>query len=317
MAAGVVGLLAPGVAAAHPQTTLDPKTSAAEEITDLWWFMLITSTVVVMIVVTLTLLAVLRRRGRADAAARFLGRQGLVSLGGLVVPIAILSVLFALTLETLQETAPAHVHPELTIEVEGEQWFWNVRYPEAGAITANEIHVPTRTPVEIRVRTKDVLHSFWAPQLNRKIDLLPGRPNRLTFVVNEPGRYRGQCAEYCGLQHANMAFTVVAQEPAEFEAWLANEADPAREPPPAVFMDSGCAACHTIRGSEAQGKVGPDLTHFAGREFLAARTLENTRGDLGGWILDPQGVKPGTRMPGTELDGEELDQLLDYLESLR
>lgn len=306
---------------AHDQSALDPKSSAASEIADLWWFMLIASVVVVAVVLALILLAVLRRRGRAgDRLAGRLGGIGLVYMGGAVVPVLILAVLFVLTMETLGETAPEHVHPEMTIEVTGRQWFWDVRYPGTeDAITANEIHVPVGVPVEIEATTDDVLHSFWVPQLNRKIDMIPGRTTRLTFEADEAGVFRGQCAEYCGIQHANMAFLVVAQEPAEFRAWLDRQTRPAETASvrgEEVFMREGCADCHTIRGTDADGDVGPDLTHLAGRRSLAAVTLENSRGHLGGWVLDPQAVKPGNKMPGTDLSGEETQALLDFLQGL-
>ncbi len=318
-------LALPEASAAHPQSTLDSESSAASEIEELWWFMLIAATVVVAVVLALVLLAVLKRRGRSDRAARWIGRDGLISLGGVVVPIAILSVLFALTLDTLQASAPGHLHPELTVKVTARQWFWDVRYPERRrAITANEIHVPAGVPVEVELRTRDVLHSFWVPALNRKVDAVPGRTTRVTFQLRKPGVYRGQCAEFCGAQHANMALRVIAEEPRDFRRWLERQARPAAEPSrPSeregrdVFMSEGCASCHTIRGTEASTDIGPDLTHLASRLKLAAETIDNERGDLGGWILDPQGLKPGTKMPGTQLSGDQLQALLDYLQSLR
>lgn len=320
----VVSLAAPASAGAHPQSTLDTETSATEEIADLWWFMLIASTVVVAVVVALTLLAILRRHGRGDRAARWMGRPWLVAVAGLAVPLAILSVLFVLTLGTLQETAPGHLRPELTIDVTARQWFWDVRYPESGAVTANEIHVPADTSVRVRLETEDVLHSFWVPSLNRKVDAIPGRTTSVTFHTTDPGIHRGQCAEYCGVQHANMALEVIVEPPEEFRAWLDRQAEPAREADGAtvtrgseVFFSAGCANCHTVRGTAADGDVGPDLTHVASRRRLAAATIPNTRGSLGGWVLDPQHIKPGALMPGVHLDGEETQALLDYLESLR
>lgn len=313
-------------AGAHPQSTLDPASDSSREITDLWWFMLIAATVVVAVVTALALLAVLRRQGRlGDRVARRLSGMRTVALGGVVFPLIVLAVLFAWTLETLVETAPGSEDPELTIEVTGRQWFWDVRYPGAEeAITANEIHVPVGVPVEIEVRTEDVLHSFWVPRLNRKIDLVPGEVNRITFTASERGVYRGQCAEYCGTQHGNMAFLVIADDHERFDSWLASISQPAIEPTnpdrrrgQEVFLDQGCGDCHTIRGTPAAGEAGPDLTHLAARRMLAGATIPNTRGDLGGWILDPQGIKPGNKMPGFDIGGEDLQHLLDYLEGLR
>jgi cytochrome c oxidase subunit II len=269
---------------------------------------------------------VLRRQGRmGDRVAGRLSGMKFVGLGGIVFPLVILAVLFAWTLETLVEVAPGAEEPELTIEITGRQWFWDVRYPGAGdAVTANEIYIPVGVPVEFEVHTEDVLHSFWVPRLNRKIDLLPGEVNRVTLTADEEGTFRGQCAEYCGTQHGNMAFLVIAVPHDRFDSWLANLAAPAVEPVERarqdgqqVFLEAGCADCHTIRGTRADGDAGPDLTHLAARRTLAGVTVPNTRGDLGGWILDPQGIKPGAKMPGFDLDGDELNDLLDYLGGLR
>jgi cytochrome c oxidase subunit 2 len=245
-------------------------------------------------------------------------------VGGVAVPLAILVVLFVLTLSTLPSvSAPGRGDGDLVVEVVGRQYWWEVGYPDHGLVTANEIHIPTGTPVELRVRTADVIHSFWVPRLNRKIDMIPGRTNRILVRAEEPGVYRGQCAEFCGLAHAQMAFLVVAEAPSVFEAWLAGETGDAAAPASGsaalgqeVFLNSSCVSCHAIRGTSASATVGPDLTHVAGRRWLAAGTIPNTRGNLGGWIVDPQSIKPGNKMPPTNLSGPELQALLDYLESL-
>ncbi len=184
--------------------------------------------------------------------------------------------------------------------------------------------MPVGEPVTITLSSADVVHSFWVPNLNRKVDAIPGRENELSFTADEPGTYRGLCAEFCGLQHAKMGFLLVADEPADFDAWLQAQAQPAARPASQsaragerVFMDRGCAACHTIAGTGARGEVGPDLTHLASRQTIAAASLDNDRGDLGGWILDPQHIKPGAKMPGTDLSGPEVQRLLDYLQGLR
>jgi len=179
-------------------------------------------------------------------------------------------------------------------------------------------------PVDVRVRSADVIHSLWVPELNRKIDVIPGQVNDVVFDARRAGVFRGQCAEFCGIQHANMALYVVAEPRARFRRWLTREAAPA--PPPAtadlergqqVLLGSDCEYCHRIAGTNATGTVGPDLTHIASRLSLAAATIPNSRGYLAGWILDPQHIKPGNKMPATNLTGRELQSLLDYLESLR
>jgi cytochrome c oxidase subunit 2 len=173
-------------------------------------------------------------------------------------------------------------------------------------------------------RTADVIHSFWVPELNRKIDMIPGHPNRILLYADQAGTYRGQCAEFCGLQHAHMALEVVAEPAARFRAWLRAQSAPAATPrSPAqragerVFLTNQCASCHTIRGTPARGQVGPDLTHLASRTTLAALTIPNRPGYLAGWVLDPQHVKPGAEMPGLNLSGPDFQALLAYLESLR
>jgi cytochrome c oxidase subunit 2 len=199
-----------------------------------------------------------------------------------------------------------------------------VRYPGTPAVTANELHIPTHTRVDVVGRAEDVIHSLWVPELNRKIDLIPGRTTRVLLEADSPGTYRGQCSEFCGLQHAHMTVVVIAQPRAAFDAWLANMSKPAREPVSAAeragrttLLDQSCADCHTLRGTPADGDVGPDLTHLASRRTLAASTIENTPAELRRWIADPQRIKPGSRMPAVPLTDNQLDDLTAYLESLR
>ena len=212
----------------------------------------------------------------------------------------------------------------MTVKVVGHQWYWEFSYPGTAAVTANELHIPVGTPVNVVVTTADVIHSFWVTQLNRKIDTIPGRRNRVLLEADRPGRFRGQCTEYCGLEHARMALFVVAQPQAQFRSWLANMAKPARTPATAqerkgrsVFLADACSGCHTIRGTSAVGGIGPDLTHLQDRKTIAAGTIPNRKGYLAGWVLDPQHVKPGAKMPGLNLSGPDFQALLAYLESLR
>jgi cytochrome c oxidase subunit 2 len=245
---------------------------------------------------------------------------------GIGVPILVLATLFVWSdLFVIRSTAaPKPGSTELAVAVKGRQWFWEVSYPGTKAVTANEIHIPVRTRVNLLGTTGDVIHSFWVPELNRKVDLVPGHPNRLLLEADEPGAYRGQCAEFCGLQHAHMAMWVYAEPPAKFRAWLANMAKPARPPSTAserrgqrVFLSTPCAHCHTLRGTNAQGKIGPDLTHLATRTTLAALVLPNNRAALEEWLRDPQHVKPGNLMPAVDLSDADYRALVSYLESLR
>ncbi|MBS3940625.1 MAG: cytochrome c oxidase subunit II, partial [Actinobacteria bacterium] len=211
----------------------------------------------------------------------------------------------------------------MVVEVVAEQFWWRVTYPDHGVMTANEIHIPTGQDVRVRVTSTDVIHSFWVPKLAGKVDATPGHTTEVVLESDEPGRFRGRCTEFCGLAHAQMVVHVVAQEPDEFDAWLEHQSRPQDIPTDdrliagrEVFMSSSCVYCHTVDGHSAGNRIGPDLTHLASRETIAGGILPNDRGNLGGWIVDPQALKPGNLMPGTQLAGAELDALLDYLLSL-
>jgi cytochrome c oxidase subunit 2 len=300
------------------QNTVAPAAHPERQITHLFWVMLAVSCVGLGLIVCLLSLGWIRRArpslpfgGGERAATR------LVLALGVALPIVLLSALFVWSdLFVLSSTAaPARGSTELTIRVIGHQWWWEVRYDGSRAVTANEIHVPVRTRVNVVVTTADVIHSFWVPRLNRKIDMVPGLTNRVLIEADRPGVYRGQCAEFCGLQHAHMAVEVVAQPRAQFAAWLARNATPARQSD-ALFAQS-CGACHSIRGTSANGTVGPDLTHFGTRSTLAALTLANTPAALREWLADPQHVKPGNVMPAVRLTTTDRARLVHYLESLR
>jgi cytochrome c oxidase subunit 2 len=309
---------------------LDPAGPDAARIAGLWWLVLALGTGVYVTVLVLLGLATLRARRadhsperlRDEAGDRRVGRRFVV-LGGIVGPGSVLLVLLLVSSPIGAEVASRPASVGVRVEVTGHRFWWEVAYPDAGFVTANEIHVPVGEPVEVSLTSTDVIHSFWVPQLHGKVDLTPGHQTSLTFQADQPGTYRGECAEFCGIAHARMHFLVIAEPRDRFDAWLAGQQEPAA--PPAggraergeeVFLSSACAACHTVRGTPATGEVGPDLTHLASRRTIAAGTLPNTRGHLGGWILDPQSLKPGHAMPPTNLTGEELQVLLGYLETL-
>ncbi len=216
----------------------------------------------------------------------------------------------------------------IAVEVTGNQWWWQIRYlnddPSQIVTTANEMHVPVGRPVSVRLLSNDVIHSFWAPNLQGKRDAIPGRINTEWFEADKPGRYRGQCAEFCGMQHAHMALWVVAEPEDQYQAWFRNQLKDAAAPQDSVklhgqqvFLANACAFCHRIQGTTAGGQVGPDLTHLASRQTIAAGTLPNNRGNLGGWIMDPQSIKPGNHMASVSVNPEDLQPLLEYLESLQ
>jgi cytochrome c oxidase subunit 2 len=311
------------------QSTLEPASKASREISTLWWVMLVGSAVVFAVVLAAVTVVVARRRERTsapDVAPPGRRVEAFVALAGVVVPLVVLVTLFGLTLDSLSTTSSAAgaSRSTLTIDVTGRQWFWDVAYLGSGVRTANELHLPVGETVTIAGRTGDVIHSFWVPELNRKIDLVPGRTNAIRLRPDRTGVFRGQCSEFCGLQHAHMAFTVVVESRDAFDAWLARQ----QRPPPApstesqerglqTFLGSACVYCHRIAGTNASGTVGPDLSHVASRRAIGAGVVPNTPGYLAAWILDPQHFKPGNRMPGTSLDGDQLQDLLAYLETLR
>jgi cytochrome c oxidase subunit 2 len=320
---------APAVLAAgcgSNQSITSPVTDPAREIDTLWWAMFAAGMVIFAVVLGLLVLAFVRRR-RDDERPETERRAYAVILGGgMVAPVVLLAVLFAFVIRVMPAvSAPKPGSTDLTVEVIGHQWYWEVRYPGTDAVTANEIHLPAHTPVRIVARTADVIHSFWVPRLNRKIDMIPGRSNSIELDVPRTGIYRGQCSEFCGLGHAQMAFKVIVQPPGAFRSWLDHEEQPAATPASGTaaagqqeFAAASCGDCHAIRGTSAAGHIGPDLTHIGSRNTLAALTIPNTPGDLMQWISNPQGWKPGSRMPGfASLPLSARRALVAYLESLR
>lgn len=318
------------IAAASPLISgcdgvLAPAGSRSGPVADLWWFMLILGGAVSVLVAAMLLAAVVvaRRRNRIlDAGGR--GLLGLILGGGVAAPFVV-----ALALTTwglmVDRTVLAAGEDDLVIEVTGHRWWWEVHYPDYEFTTANEIYIPVGRAVRIQLTSVDVIHSFWVPALGGKADLVPGRTNQVFIEADHAGRYRGQCAEYCGIQHAQMRVFVVALAPEQFDEWAEAQRAPAADPEDEeafelgreTFLTAGCAGCHSVRGHEgAVGSGGPDLTHLQSRETIAAGTLPNTRDDLEKWIRDPQGPKPGALMPTLGLSREELDALLAYLEAL-
>ena len=245
---------------------------------------------------------------------------------GVVFPLMVVVALFIVGNWAIMNVtqAPAASSTAMTVDAIGHQWYWEFRYPGTRAVTAGEMHIPVDTRINLVATTADVIHSFWVPELNRKIDTIPGQQDRILLYANRPGIYRGQCAEFCGLQHAHMGMLVFAQPKAQFQTWLRRQAAPAAAPTSAlarrgkqVFLGGACASCHAIRGTPARGYVGPDLTHLASRTTLAGATIPNSRTYLAGWIADSQHFKPGNEMPNFELKGPRLRALVAYLEGLK
>jgi cytochrome c oxidase subunit 2 len=306
------------------QSALDPAGSDADRLYLLTVVMTTGGTLIFLGVTALLLYAVFA----APQRRAWLGTRRTIVYGGLAFPIATLSVLLPYGLFTMRDTdAPA---PDaLQVEVIGEQYWWRVRYPadrgQGEFATANEVVIPVGRPVTFAISAADVIHSFWIPNFGGKVDMIPGRVNRLSFTAERPGIYRGVCAEFCGEQHARMAFDVKVLESEEFVAWRANQANPGREPATpflergrTLFRSGGCGNCHAVRGTEANGQYGPDLTHVGSRRSIGAGQFPNNVGTLAGWISNTQHIKPGVRMPSYGmLTGEDLRALAGYLENLK
>lgn len=286
------------------QSILTPHGPAAAEITGLMWVLFAGGGAILLLVIAATILAMRPRAWLSD--------EKFVVAAGVAFPIVVLSALL-LHVYAIGERLHSVPAPQLRIEVTAEQWWWRVRYP--GFETANEIRIPAGQPVELVLRSADVIHSFWVPALAGKVDMIPGRENRLSLVAAEQGVFRGQCAEFCGGPHALMALHVVAQHAEDFAVWQASQARSAASGH--ALFNARCAACHTVRGTEAAGTRGPDLTHVASRLFIAAGTLANTPGNMAAWLADSQHAKPGNLMPAMRLDAAELQSLTDYMASLK
>lgn len=303
-------------------SALDPAGDDAQELASLFWIMLSGAGIVWLLVIGATIFAV---RCESRIFARI--RPGLfIFFSGVVFPTIILGLLLVYTLRLLPGARDSSA--EIIVKVSGEQWWWRVSY--AGprgekVVSANEIRIPTNSTIEFELTSPDVIHSFWIPALGGKMDMIPGRTNRLLLRPNRPGVYRGVCAEYCGTSHALMGFPVVVQTQSEFDDWLSSETSNAVRPstPAAangekLFMNTGCRACHTVRGTEARGEIGPDLTHFGGRNTIGAGILENTSTNLERWLRETGKVKPAVRMPEfSMLHSSEIEDLAAYLTGLK
>jgi cytochrome c oxidase subunit 2 len=322
------------------QSTTDPAGPQSSQINGLWWLMFYVCSVVFVLVMVFTLVAIRRRQANSERAeipadvelnppAESENRKRNVVVAGALLTIVVLFVFMVdsffvgrgLTAELARKQG-------VTIEITGHQWWWEARYLNVDAssifTTANEIHVPVGVPVTFSLRSTDVIHSFWVPNLSGKKDLIPGKIATIWFQADRPGVFRGQCAEYCGHQHAHMGLWVMAEPLEQFQAWQRNQIQSAVAPATAseqrgqaVFLTSACVMCHAINGTAAGSNIGPNLTHIGNRSTIAAATLANTRDHLSQWITNSQQIKPGNRMPPNSLAPDDLQALLDYLESLK
>jgi cytochrome c oxidase subunit II len=319
------------------QSALNAAGQQAGKVEELFWFFIVLLGAIFLIVVALMLGPLFyRHRGidqeplerthtpSVETEQKLTRRVGWATGITVLILLGLIVISVSIGKSISEGNTPSNA---LTVEIVGNQWWWYIRYLNDDAsrvlVTANEMHVPVGRPIVIRGTSHDVIHSFWAPNLHGKRDLIPSHMTTEWFQADREGRYRGQCAEFCGLQHAHMALWVVAETPAKFDAWLERQLRPAPTPSDAVkqrgqqvFLNHACVLCHAIRGTTAAAAEGPDLTHLASRSTIAAGTLPNTPGNLAGWIADPQNIKPGNHMAIVALSGADMQPLLAYLESL-
>lgn len=311
----------PAVLSGWPPPVLDPAGPFAGPVTTVAWVLFVMGAVVL----TLVLIALGVALFGPPKWKRRVAGEKLVWIGGLAFPVVVLTGLLIYGLSVTARVADAPRPGEMRVRVTGEMWWWRVAYLDDQGRElvqdANEVHIPAGRPVVLELESADVIHSVWIPRLGGKTDMIPGRRNFMRLQADAPGVYAGQCAEYCGGPHALMGLVVVAHSPADFAAWRLKQAATAAVsglPGAAVFTASACGACHTIRGTEANGLAGPDLTHVGSRQTLGAGILPNNQGTMAGWIADSQGIKPGNRMPSySVLSGQELRDVSAYLESLK
>lgn len=304
------------------QSTMQPAGPVAREIAALFWGMTIGGAAIFLLVVVLLLMAVFSSR-RVPVAPR-----RLIQLGGIALPVVVLSILLPVGIQVGKQSGAEAAPDAIRVHVTGHQWWWAVEYdlggPSQRFMTANELVLPLDEPVEVLLESRDVVHSFWVPNLAGKLDLVPGRVNRMMLIADREGVFRGQCAEYCGIAHAQMAFHVATMPRERFDEWAAGQIAPAAQPTgteavegAALFHAAGCALCHAVRGHGAGGREGPDLTHFGSRAALGAGTLANHRSNVAWWIAHNSAIKPRNRMPDyNDLTPVVRERIAAYLEAL-
>lgn len=327
-------LAASGTPAVENLSVFDPASPPAEAIRELFLLILGITGGIFLIVEGLLIWIIFRFRRRADSAGseppQVYGSRP-IEVAWTVAPALTVFVLFLVVVRIVAEVRRSEPEPPseaLQVTVIGHQWWWEYAYDryegrELGFRTANELHVPVDRPVYLKLESADVIHSFWVPRLAGKTDLIPGRTNRTWFQARKEGLFLGQCAEYCGTQHAGMLLRVVAEPADRFDAWLAKQRQPADEPVGeersrgrTAFLGRGCVNCHTIRGTAAEGRFGPDLTHLKGRQMLASGLVPNDLENLTRWVADPQELKPGCLMPNMQLGPREARLIALYLNGL-
>jgi cytochrome c oxidase subunit II len=299
------------------QSALHPASGEARGIAWIWWLMCGVYGAVFLATLALGAAAVLGKGRRGSAPPG--GSVGFVVVAGMIIPAIILVAMLILSLRVSSRLRVPET--EFAIEITGFRWWWDVRYPAQGIVSANEIRIPVGSPVLLELKSADVIHSFWVPNLHGKMDMMPDHMNRFWLRADRPGIFRGVCAEFCGDQHALMAIDVIVMPRKEFDVWVERRSmapgPPAGSRGSDLFFSTGCAACHSIQGTAAVANLGPDLTNLAERKTLASSTLPNTPANLERWITHPQLLKPGNLMPPTEIEASDLEALIEFLQTLR
>jgi cytochrome c oxidase subunit 2 len=307
-----------------PMSTLGGRSDFARAISDVYAIVTWVSIAILVVVVTALVYVLIRYRDRGDPALpRQVRGHSLLEIAWTIAPALVLLVIAIPTIQVVFRTQSSAVPADaLEVTVRARQWWWEFRYPDLGIVTANELHLPVGRPVSLELEGPDVIHSLWVPQLGGKRDVVPGRVNRLVFTPDTPGEFPGQCAEYCGISHANMRMVVFVHPAESWPGWVAAQQAAAAVAAAevaegaALYAKSACVGCHTIRGVSA-GVVGPDLTHFGSRQTLAAGLRPNTPEHLTAWLKEPAAVKPGVKMPALGLDDEQARAIAAYLLSLK
>lgn len=302
----------------------NPHSPLASATSELFIFILIIAGIILALVAFLLIYSIIRYRSRGETQepVQILGNTKL-EIVWTVIPLITLGIVFVYMLQVIGITLPNNPsNPDMIVI--GHQWWWEIRYPASGVVTANEIHLPPGKKLLVQLESADVIHDLWLPELGVKMDLVPGKSNYMYLQADKPGVYLGTCAEFCGADHAWMRVRAIVQSPDDFAAWIKTQGQPASAPTgnlpnqgAQLFQTLACKSCHTINGTQAQGNVGPNLTHLASRQTIAAGVLENTPENLSLWLQDPQAVKPGNHMPNLGLADPQITQLVAYLETLK
>jgi cytochrome c oxidase subunit 2 len=308
-----------------PQTTVFPASDYGDMIQSLYSLIFWMAVVVFIGVEGFLLYTVIRfRRKRADEMPAQTHGNMRLEVAWTVLPSIVLLVISIPSIGTIFESDTIPSKVDVHIKVTGHQWWWEVEYQDLGVVTANEFHLPVGKTVSVNLASADIVHSFWVPRMGGKVDVFPNRSNHLWFTPKETGEFYGQCVEFCGMQHANMRMRLFVDTPAQFDEWVQRQRQPAPQPDGAlaqrgaqVFQKTACVSCHTIRGTKAEAKIGPDLTHVGGRKTIAAGIMDNTTENLTRWVRDPQGVKVESKMIKVPLTDQDLAAVVAYIQSLK